>query len=413
MATIHPVAIHSWLSVRFFLFFVTWSVFLSFWGIWLTGRGFSAGNVGLIITTGLIGRSVGVALIYPVLSQHVSSLTLARTLPWVSAVLATMYLPAGGLAQLLTVSAVFGLAYPMLLPLHETIATVNAGTTGRTSYGHMRAYGSAGFIVGTAVAGAANQVFGSAALLRVFLLGLVLLGVSGALPVTTATATAPEGVPLPPTAPAPEGVPLVSAAPAASAWRALAANHGYVLSLASAVLLQGAHGAYYAYGAIMLRGMGLSPVAVALTLVIAPLSELLLFRFASRFVSKLGVAGLYLLATVASVIRWSCLALVANPIVFAVAQLLHAGTYGLTQLAFTHTVQNHVRSADTSAAQGAYAALAMGLGLGALTEVAGYLYEISPRLAFAVMALLCLPCLLLQRGLARALTAPPQPQPCA
>ncbi|WP_411079786.1 MFS transporter [Streptomyces sp. cmx-18-6] len=385
-----------WLSARFFLFFLTWSVYLSYWGIWLLDAGFGGTDVALIVTSGLISRSLSVAFLYPLLCRLASLRTLAQVLAWGSAVTSLLYLGAPNLASMVAVSVLVGVCYPLIMPLSETLATIGA-ESGQADYGAVRYWGSAGFIVGLGLCGLVDGRYGADALVWVFIAGCAVMAVVGVFP--------------------PSGVVLGLTPPARAARRTLLAHRPYALILTISVLLQGSHGMYYAFGAAYFGGLGVSPTGVSLLLVLAVAAELLLFKYAVPLLGGRSVPALFVLAAAASVLRWGVLALPLPPAVLVLTQVLHAGTFALTHFAHAQAVRLHLPQNLWATAHGLYAAVAMSLGTAAMTAIAGPLYASSPRLAFLVMAVLCVPCLLLGRTLARSLqdarSQPLRPGPTA
>ena len=54
-----------WLASFFSLFFFAWGIFLPFWALWLEGEGLTAGQIGLVLGTGLFLRCIASLLIVP------------------------------------------------------------------------------------------------------------------------------------------------------------------------------------------------------------------------------------------------------------------------------------------------------------------------------------------------------------
>ncbi|MFJ8043956.1 MFS transporter [Kitasatospora sp. NPDC096147] len=380
-----------WLSARFFLFFLTWSVYLSYWGVWLLDAGFDGTDVALIVTAGLLARSASVAFLYPLLCRIAPLGRLAQLLAWGSAATSLLYLAPAGLPSMVAVSVLVGLCYPLIMPLSETLATIGA-QTGRADYGAVRYWGSAGFIAGLGLCGLLESAYGSPVLVWVFVGGCLLMALVGLVP--------------------PSGVELGPAPPARAAKRTLLGHRPYLLVLAVSVLLQGTHGIYYAFGAAYFGGLGVSHAGVSLLLGLAVAAELLLFKYALPLLGARSVPALFALAAVASVLRWGLLAAPLPVAVLVASQVLHAGTFALTHFAHAQAVRLHLPQNLWATAHGLYAAVAMSLGSAVMTAVAGPLYSGSPRLAFLVMAALCLPGLLLCRALAGALRGA-RPEPAA
>ncbi|MFB7125888.1 hypothetical protein DR950_37215 [Kitasatospora xanthocidica] len=370
-----------WLSARFFLFFLTWSSYLSYWGVWLLASGFGPTEVTAVITAGLLSRSVSIAVVFPVLCRTVPLRRLSQLLAWTATALSPLYLTHPQFPSMMVVSVLVGVSYPLLMPLSETLATIGAAN-GQVDYGSVRYFGSAGFLFGLGVSGVVGRTVGSGALVGVFVVGCLLLALADLAH--------------------PVGFPTVATVAGGGRGRLLR-NRVYALGLGSSVLLQGAHAAYYAFGVEYFGRLGVSSINVSLMLALAVGCELLLFKYAGPMLGRYPVPVLFAAAAVLSVLRWGLLAVPMPLVCVVLTQTLHAGTFALTHVAHARCVQGHVPEDLWSDAQALYAGLAIGLGVAAVTAVTGPLYAASPHWAFLAMAAVCLPCFLLVRWQVRLL----------
>ncbi|MFI2609225.1 MFS transporter [Kitasatospora sp. NPDC018619] len=372
-----------WLSARFFLFFLTWSSYLSYWGVWLLASGFGATEVTAVITAGLLSRSVSIAVVFPVLCRTVPLRRLSRLVAWTATALAPLCLTHPQFPAMMALAVLIGISYPLLMPLSETLATSGAAS-GQVDYGSVRYFGSAGFLVGLGVSGVVGRTAGDGALVWVFVVGCLLLALADVA--------------------RPTGFPTVATVAGGGRGRLLR-NRVYLLGLGSSVLLQGAHAAYYAFGVEYFGRFGVSSINVSLMLALAVGCELLLFKYAGPVLGRYPVPALFAAAAALSLLRWGLLAVPVPLLVVVLTQTLHAGTFALTHVAHARCVQEHVPEELWSDAQALYSGLAIGLGVAAVTAVTGPLYTLSPHWAFLAMAVVCLPCFLLVRRQVRLLRA--------
>ncbi|WP_292767427.1 MFS transporter [Microbacterium sp. UBA3486] len=354
-------------------FYVSWAVFQSYWGLWLAERGFSLSEIGTAVACSLMARTLTVAVIYPALNRHATLLRLSRIVPWVITAAAIPYLFVVGFPMLLAVSIVFGLIYPIMLPLNETVATV-AARQQLLPYGPTRALGSAGFMVGTLIAGWLSSALGPEVLVYALIGSCLLAAVIGIIHPREAEALSVRGS-------------------GTRGFANLFHDRAFLACLAIAILVQGSHAAYYSFGAIR-AGEITTPLMVPFLLVLAPLSEFILFSLARRRFEGFGYRTLFALGAIVAAVRWVLLAFAGNWLVFALSQVLHAGSYATTHIAFTMYVRDRVAIEDQSAAQGLYASLAMGLGTAVLTFVAGLQVGASFTTALLSMAVAALASLL-------------------
>lgn len=377
------------MRLQFFLFFFSWTTFLSYWGVIFDARGFSGAEIGLSITVSLVTRAIAVVTLFPLANRLVALGTIARWLPWLCFALGLAFLPHTGLAGLLLLSAAFGVLYPTLMPLLETTAALGA-QRGALVYGPVRLWGSLGFVAGAAVNGAAARVLGNEALLPVFLVSLLALALTALLPL---------------------GDEVVAAQRSGSigAWGPLVTHRVFMIALGICVLVQSSHAAYYAFGTLHLDRLAVDPLLVAVFLMLAPISEMVVFRFTARIGEDWSLAALLLVAVLGSVLRWGIWMVEPPVAVLLASQLLHGLTFGMMQVGFIQTMRRHVEPHLMAPAQGLYSALGTGAGTAVMTAVAGHFFDISPVLTFLAMVLCALPALPAVLCLARSERRAPRP----
>lgn len=385
----------TWMRLQYFLFFFTWTTFVSYWGLIFADRGFDSTEIGLSITVSLVTRSVAVVTLFPLANRHLPLGAIARVLPWLCLLVATALVPDAGFTGLMVLSALLGILYPTEMQVLETAGSLGA-QRGAFEYGPARMWGSFGFIVGSAVDGAIATVLGTGALLWVFIGGLLVLALAALRPM---------------------GDEVVAAQRAGSfgSWGPLLTRPVIVCALGAAVVLQSSHAAYYAFGTLHLDRLGAAPWAIAAMLVLAPLGEMAVFRLLGGAAAGRSIAVLLAGGVVGCVLRWTLWALVPSWPVLLASQLMHGLTFGLIQLAVVQTLRRHVSPELVGPAQGLYAALGTGGGTAVMTAVAGHYFDLSPALTILLMAACAGLAAPLVWGLARAesrggpLQVPPRP----
>lgn len=380
----------TWMRVQFFLFFFSWVTFLSYWGVIFDARGFDGAEIGLSITVSLVTRAIAVVTLFPLANRLWPIGTITRWLPWLCFALGLGFLPHTGLTGLLVLSAAFGVLYPTLMPLLETTAALGA-QRGALVYGPVRLWGSFGFVAGAGVNGLVARQLGNGALLPVFLLALLALAL---------TALSRIG----------DEVVAAQRSGSIGAWGPLFGHRVFMLALGICVLVQSSHAAYYAFGALHLERLQVDPLVIALFLMLAPLSEMLVFRLTAGVADRWPLAVLMLIATVGALVRWGVWVLDPTVPMLLASQLLHGLTFGMMQVGFIQTMRRHVAPDLMVPAQGLYSALGTGAGTAVMTAIAGHFFDISPVLTFTAMVLCVVPALPAAMLLARAeqrLPAPP------
>ena len=364
----------TWMRLQFFVFFFTWAAFISYWGPIFDDRGFDSAAIGLSITVSLVTRAIAVVTLFPLANRRWPLGVIVRVLPWLCAAMSFAFIPPLSLTGLLVLSAVFGIAYPTLMPVLETTASLGAQRR-VLAYGSTRMWGSAGFILGAAVDGLVATAFGTGSLLWLFAGSLVALALTSLLPMGDAVVAAQRSGTL-------------------RGWGPLLTHRVVVLALAVSILVQSSHAAYYAFGTLRLVRLDASGLVVAVFLVLAPVAEMVVFRVTVGIAERWSLAALMGTAVLGCAARWALWALVPSVPVLLVSQVAHGITFGFAQIAFVQTLRRHVEPELVAPAQGIYSALGMGAGTAALTALAGRFFDASVLVTFAIMtacAVLALP----------------------
>ncbi len=362
--------VRTWISAQLFFFMFGWAVYVGYWAVLLIPRGFDGRAVGLAVTVGLVTRAVSLALAFPAVNARVPLGVIIRVVPWLSVGCAALFIPRDSYALVIVASAALGFVFPVLLAALETLATL-AAAKGRIEYGPTRMVGSIGYIVGTFCCGAVQGIWGSEALLWLFVAACVVLGFAGVLPVEVDAGGAQKAA----------GV---------REWGRIFSRRDIVVVIVVMVLLQASHAAYYTYGSVRFMQLGASPMLVSTLLNVAQGTEILFLLAAPRYQDRWSVRTLLAISLVAAAVRWGVLGVAGTTLVAGLAQPLHGITFAVAQVAFTRFLARDVPPDLAGPIQGLMNAAAMGLGLAGMTAVAGVLWDRSVFAAFAVMVVVAL-----------------------
>lgn len=365
-----------WLSASFFVFFFTWGIFLPYWTGWLTiEKGLTVSTASVIMGIGMAARALTTFLVFPLLTHRHSLRRVVQGLAILSLLLVILYLPDSPLWALAVITILFSAVYPMILPAVESGATLLMQSE-RIHYGKSRSFGSIGYTIALLLVGAATSIWSEQSILYLMIVGL-------AVAVLFFMRGAPEVLDL-----APE---RTSSTISQTKLRTLFQTKGFLIITILAVLLQGAHAAYYSFGFIYLDDLNVSGFWIGVILNVAVLFEILFFRVSDRMLANVKISTMFLIAAIGSTVRWIVVFLFPITAVFVVTQMLHAISFGIAHYAFIQYISTRLPKQQIASAQGMYAAFAMSLSTAFLTIPAGYLYDISPGLAFLGMAVCTIP----------------------
>lgn len=367
-----------WMSQNFFLFFMTWGIFLPYWTGWLIdAKGLTVAEASLIMSFSLVARGVSTLFAFPVASKYYSNKRVITSLMIAGLITALLYLPVSSFTALFAVTFLFSFFYPAIMPALDSTAGVLM-QHGDLQYGKSRSYGSFGFIVSVLIISMITGFFGDTAIYWTMIAGLVAMLAHSFIPAPAVLMQKPD-----------------RCEKKNQSFRSLMKIKGFPMVLLIVILLQGAHASYYNYGYIYLQDLGVAKFYIGMIINIGVLFEILYFAKADSWFGKWKPASLLLLAAAGSTLRWLLVYFFPNIWVFIFSQSLHALSFGVAHYAFILYITQHLPKAQIPNAQGVYSALALSWGTAVLTLLGGYLYEIEPRLAFLGMIVFTIPALLL------------------
>lgn len=368
-----------WMAQHFFIFFMTWGVFLPYWTGWMIDeKGVSVSEASFIMSAGLVARGLATLFIFPYLLRIWSSRKLINVISITTFLAMLLYIPAQSFGSLLIVTLIVHVFYPTLMPALDSAAGMLVQHRQLQHYGKSRSWGSIGFVFMGIVLTVFTGAFGDAVILWAMLLGVfvfMLLGLK----------QTPEVLSLKPEIPKDGSFKM----------RDLFKVKHFGLVLVIVILLQAAHASYYNYGYIFLQDIDAPKYLIGVILNVAVISEIIFFAKADTVFYKFSVGSLLALASLGSTIRWILVFAFPNVFVFTIAQVLHAASFAMGHYAFMKYLTENISPLQIPNAQGVYSALALSWSTAVFTILGGFLYEIEPRYAFLGMIVCTIPSMLL------------------
>lgn len=369
-----------WLSLKFFSFFITWGIFLPYWTGWLTNeKNLSVGMASIVIGAGMMSRSISNLFLYPIFTIKFSLSVVMKWISILSIIILFLYIPSETFLPLFIITIIFNAIYPNFLPAIESSATILVATD-HINYGKSRAYGSIGYAVGLIIVGTFTSLFTDAAIFWIMCIGLLFMAFTMYQKTPDIIQTKPN---------------FTTQKVEYDSILKLLTSSRFLIVLIISILLQGAHTSYYNYGFIYLQEIGVNSFYIGIILNLAILLEIIFFAIADRYFQHLKVSTMYIVASVGSSIRWLIIFLFPNVHIFMISQTLHVVSFGIAHYAFIKFISENLVTNQISTAQGLYSAFGMSLINAVLSFGTGFLYEISPQLAFLGMIACTIPALVL------------------
>jgi PPP family 3-phenylpropionic acid transporter len=353
------------LALFYAVSFAVLGVYLPFIPVWLAAKGFDADGIGILLAAATLVRVLAIPS-----AAHAADRYQALRGTIIVTVLATLvgFIALGLLDGQIAIVAVFLLlsaTYAPVIPLVEAYAMRGLTERGR-SYGSVRLWGSAAFIVGSLGAGLFLDHMPPKDLVW-----LIVAGFAAAVVFAFALEALSAGR-------GRQDTPGASSTP----WLAPA----FLLVLAAASLLQASHAVYYGFSALAWRAEGYDGTTIGLLWALGIVAEIALFAFSGRFPPIITPTVLLIAGGAGGALRWGAMAFDPPFWSLPVLQCLHALSFGATHLGAIGFVSRAAPPHLAATAQG-YLAVALGLAMACSIAMSGVLYAAYGTAAYGAMAL--------------------------
>ncbi len=351
------------LATAYAALFVSIGVFMPFFPVLLTERGFSPEAVGLAMAIPVVLRLVTL----PAAGAFSDWFGRPRTFLAILGMLAALGFAWVGLASgqvaLCIALAFASLFWNPAFPLLESYA-MRLSSHGKIDYGRIRIWGSISFV-------AAN--LGAGILLGIWPPVSVAWMIAAAFFVFALCAAAAPAMPAIPLHPETQG--------------SLKPSRTLLFGVAAAGFIQASHALLYAFASIHWDRAGLSTTTIGALWAIGVLAEILLFTYGTSVLKKLSAMTLIWIGGVASLARFAALAFDPSADWLFPLQLLHGLTFGATHLGLMALIAQNVPHRAAGRAQ-TYSSTVIAVLMGLGTVTAGPLYAEYGALSFASSAML-------------------------
>jgi PPP family 3-phenylpropionic acid transporter len=296
-------------------------IIMPFYNLHLKLLGFSDWQIGVVAAVPSLGR-----IVFPGFWGTVADRSRRRNLLLATACTCTVLAFAGVLAAktfawMIVAFTLVQFCTTLTGPMLDA-STLELARRDKFEYGEVRACGSIGFVVAALAVGKLLDSFPT-----IVGLGVVLL-CYGALAVIALRLP-----PLPAPPPKSRGQ--------RARRRDVLRQPFLVVLLAVSLLNQIAHGVYYSFFTIHLRGTGYAPFTIAFLWCFAVVAEAWLIYRSGDLIRRFGAVPLVTIALLAGAVRWGAYALSTSIWVLLLMQPLHAFTFGAFQMSAMHII--HLR----------------------------------------------------------------------
>ncbi len=340
---------------------------LPFWPVWLSYKGLSADEIGIVLSAPVWGK-----IIFTPMITSIADYVGRRRAPLVvmSAIclgLFQFYFFAEGFWQIFVLALSIGLFTSSFTALGDNLV-LTIGRTQQIDYPRIRLWGSISFIGGAFLGGQMLEgrspdfipVLLALSYLLLFVCCLILPEIN-----VGRSETGKRGL------------------------RRLISSPVFMIFLLAAGLIQGSHAVLYTSGTLQWQRQGIEDGTIGFLWAEGVIVEIILFAFARRFFKSFSPIQLILLGGAAGLIRWAVMGFAPGVPVLIVSQMLHGVTFAAAHLGAMRYITDELPIEVSARAQGLYSAISLGLVMGGCLFLSGYLYEFFASHAYFVMAANC------------------------
>jgi PPP family 3-phenylpropionic acid transporter len=343
------------LSAFYFFYFASLGALVPYWGLYLQSLGFDAVAIGSLMAI-LMATKVVAPNVWGWLADHLGHrMRLVRLASLASLLCYLAVFGASGYWGMALVMVLFSFFWNASLPQFEAVTFDYLGS-GADRYPRIRVWGSIGFIA--TVVGVGQWVDRSSPVAVTWAVLLTFVGLFLASLLVADRADGHDGS---------DQGPILEVL-----------RRPVVIAFFLAVfLMQVSHGPYYAFYTIYLQHWGYSKTAIGMLWGLGVLAEVTLFLFFMHRLLQRYSSRLILVASLALAgLRWLLIGwFPQEPAMLAVAQLLHAASFGSFHASAIHLIHRYFRGRHQGRGQALYASISFGAGGAVGTFASGFVWE--------------------------------------
>lgn len=341
---------------------------LPFFPVWLEAEGFTAGQVGAILSATALMRIVSVTTATRAADHHFDIRTVIVAFAVATATGFTLLGFTDWLPLIVTLTVFAAFCHTPAMALLDAYALRGLKARGR-SYGSVRLWGSASFILANLAAGVAFDLIAARDLIWLIVASAIATAAAASWLMPLPSAISPAGA-------APDRRPL---------WR----KPGFLAVVIAASLVQSSHAVYYGFSTIAWKAAGYDGIAIGALWALGVIAEIVLFALSSRLPPSFGALPLLIAGAAGAVLRWTLMALDPPGWSLPLLQCLHALSFGASHLGAIAFLARAAPEGRGATAQG-YFSVAQGITLSVCMLFAGFLFERVGALSYLAMALVAL-----------------------
>ncbi len=329
------------LSAFYFFYFALLGGMAPFWGLFLESRGFSALEIGQLMSCLMLTKLVAPNLWAWIADRTAQRLALMR---WGCFLALVVFLGFGLRTDFWWFAGVmflYSFFWNAVLPQFEVI-TLNQLGDQRLRYSQIRLWGSIGFIAAVQLLGWMFDYVSIEWLPAVLALLLLLIWLAGLQPFLE---------------------PAIVHQASGGSLRTTLKDPVVIVFLLANFLLQLGLGPYYTFYSLFMEQQGYSRLLIGTLWAIGVWAEVLLFIVMPRLLARYSLRNITLVSLFLTAIRWLVIAELPQSLpMLVLAQLIHAASFAALHAVAMHFVHERFSGATAGQGQALYASLSFGGG---------------------------------------------------
>ena len=355
------------LGAYYFAYFTYAGALVPYFSLWLAAQGYGAAQIALVLAMPQLARVFAPSLWGWLADQTGRQREIVVFGAFaVFAGFAALYAVRGAAAVALVMLVLSVLAAGAMPLVESATLAATQGQAGR--YGPIRLWGSIGFILAVLGTGAWLDHHGAETVLDIVVaLAAIVCVAAFGIPARARPAEAPGG----------------------ARFGAALGREGVLVFFGACMCMSVAHGALYAFYSIYLEAAGYSKAMIGALWTLGVVAEVVVFLRLPQLMRRFSLRALLIASFLCAAVRFAAIGWAVELLaVLAVAQLLHAATFGVFHAASIAAVHRLFPGRIAGRGQAIYTSLTYGVGGAAGTLIAGWTWgALGAEASFAISAL--------------------------
>lgn len=359
------------LAINYGCLFLIVGILLPYLPVWLEGMGLGPTQIGAILFMQYAARILTSGQVTLYADQQNDRATVYSIICFGAALTSLLFFVVQDFWPILIVAFFYFFFFNPATPVLDAIALAGVRRF-NADYGFVRTWGSIVFIITNLIGGYLLTQYGSPIIIYLLFITSLITALASLFMPRIGRRTKKQNK-------------AYSKQVARKLWK----DKHFVLVVAGAGLVQASHALLYGFGSIYWQSIGIGGFFIGILWGVGVISEIALFRYATKLLQKISPIQLLLIGAIAALIRWAIFPFIQSENAFLVLQILHGLSFGAAHIGLMHFIMDYVPEEHLGAGQGVGFVLG-GIIFGALFLLSGTIYEMLGTDGYYIMVLIAI-----------------------